>query len=185
MLKKTIVLFALLVASNLALNLNALSHPQKDLYPKVSAQLNDSSAIYNGSTIFRNDYTFSSLFEISSGNELIATVMKSKLNINALYDKYGNYEALGSCRLFCLGTFYTWGTEIDIYDEDGNRIGVIDGQVASTEPAKFSFYDSENNLIAIAYLDKNRAVFSILDPINEIKPFARLSRNFVRDTVDY
>jgi hypothetical protein len=46
-------------------------------------------------------------------------------------------------RIFCLGLFRAWGAEFDVYDKQGNIIGVIDGQVATTESAKYSIYNAK------------------------------------------
>ena len=86
--------------------------------------------------------------------------------------------------MLCLGVFYAWGTKIDVDDVPGNKVGVIDGQVMTTEPAKFSFYDELGNRVAIASLDKNCMGFSIVDPENSAFVLARLTRNFILDTLD-
>lgn len=135
----------------------------------------------------QNDYTFSTVFEMISKNSLIGSATKSMWHVTNVYDLYspsGEYEGQGSCRFFCLGLLYTWGTEIEIYDANGYSIGVIDGQAASSEPAKFSIYDAEGNRLGIAYLDQNCSSFSIVHPDNSARHLARLSRNFLQDNID-
>lgn len=137
--------------------------------------------------IKRNDYTFSTVFEMISKDGLLGTAAKSVFRITTHYDLYdvgGNYEGQGACRFFCLGLFYTWGTEIDIYDAEGFTIGVIDGQAATSESGKFSIYDAEGNRLGIAYLDQNCSSFSIVHPDNSSRHLARLSRNFLENNVD-
>lgn len=138
--------------------------------------------------ITKNDYAFSTVFEMSSDYQFVGSIVKSVFHLTTHYDVYdnrGNFQSQGIYRLLTLGAFYSWGVEIDIYDTENNKIGYIDGQVATTEPAKFSIYDGANNRIAIAYLEKNRAAFSIVDPDNTSHVYVRLSRNFLLDTVDY
>lgn len=138
--------------------------------------------------ITKNDYTFSTVFELGSDHYSLGSIVKSVFHLTTHYDLYdnrGNFQAQGIYRLLTLGAFYSWGVEIDVYDAIGNKIGYIDGQVVTTEPAKFSIYDGANNRVGIAYLEKNRAAFSIVHPDNTSHILARLSRNFILDTVDY
>lgn len=139
--------------------------------------------------VSRSDYTFSSVFDMKGQHkhQSLGSVVKSAFHVKTHYDAYdhqGKYEGQGICRLACLGLIYSWGAEIDVYDAQGNKIGLIDGQVMSSEPAKFSFYDENGSRIAIAYLDQNCAGFSLIDPQNSAFILARLERNFVKDTID-
>lgn len=137
--------------------------------------------------VTRNDYTFSTVFEMASDKHSLGSVVKNVFHITThydAYDRYGLYEGQGICRLFCLGLFYTWGTEIDIYSSNGEKMGLIDGQMMSSEPAKFSFYDALGQRVAIAYLDQNCMGFSIVDPNNSTFILARLNRNYILDTID-
>ncbi len=137
--------------------------------------------------VIRSDYTFSTVFDMASDEEPIGSVVKSLFHLTTQYDSYdsfGVYKGNGICRLFCLGVFYTWATEIDLYDENGQYEGMIDGQVVSSEPAKFSFYNKQGQKIAIGYLDQNCMGFSLVDPNHSTFVLARLTRNFILDTVD-
>jgi hypothetical protein len=137
--------------------------------------------------VTRSDYRFSTIFDMATERYPIGSVVKSVFHIATHYDSYdrfGMYEGQGICRIFCLGLFYTWGTEIDIYNMEGDKVGMIDGQMASAEPAKFSFYDACGQRVAIGYLDHNCAGFSLVDPDNSSFVLARLTRNFILDTVD-
>lgn len=154
----------------------------------VWAQTEKGTAITRKYDIVRNDYSFSTVFELSEEECLVTSVVKSVFNVRthyALHDPCGVYKGQGICRFFCLGLFYTWGTEIDVYDEEGNKVGLIDGQAASSESAKFSLYNEEGEKVGIAYLDKNCSAFSIVHPQNSSHLIARLGRKFVEDTVDY
>ncbi len=138
-------------------------------------------------SVNRSNYMFSTTFHMENEDFSFGQVIKNKFRLFTHYDSYdihGNYEGQGVCRVFCLGFFYTWGTEIDLYDESKRKVGMIDGQVVSSEPAKFSLYDEEGNRIAIAYLDQNKTGFTLVDPIQPTVTLARLTRNFILGTVD-
>lgn len=135
----------------------------------------------------RSDYTFSSVFEMANNKKPIGSVVKSMFHLRTHYDSYdrfGAYEGQGICRLFCLGSFYVWGTEIDIYNVNGEKVGIIDGQAMSSESAKFSFYNAMGNRVAIAYLDQNSQGFSLVDPENPAFILARMQRNYILDSID-
>ena len=137
--------------------------------------------------VTRSDYTFSTIFDMATDKNLVGSVVKSVFHIAThydAYDRFGIYEGEGICRLFCLGLFYTWGTEIDLYNAEGEKVGMIDGQVMSSETAQFSFYDAFGQRVAIGYLDQNCMGFSLVDPNNSSFILARLSRNFILDTID-
>lgn len=150
-------------------------------------QHGDTWAGKEGFRISRDDYTFSTVFELAVDDKLVGTVYKGVFHVMNHYDLYntkGDYEGTGICRFFTLGLFYTWATEIDIYDAYGNYVGMIDGQMASLEPAKFSLYDSAGKRTGIAYLDQNCSAFSVMHPEKEQRLLARFTRNFLDDTVD-
>lgn len=153
-------------------------------FSSIQAKEKDETVAYR---VTRSDYTFSTVFDMANEKHSLGNVIKSVFHLTTHYDAYnrfGLYEGQGVCRLFCLGLIYSWATEIDVYNAEGRKIGMIDGQVVSAEPAKFSFYNSAGNRIAIGYLDKNRTNFNLVDPDNSALVIARLSRNFILDTVD-
>ncbi len=135
----------------------------------------------------RSDYTFSTVFDMSTEKLSMGSVVKSVFHIKThydAYDRFGLYEGQGICRISGLGVLYTWATEIDLYDAEGNEAGMIDGQVVSTEPAKFSFYDAIGQRVAIGYLDQHCMGFTLVDPDNSSFILARLNRNFIQGAVD-
>lgn len=137
--------------------------------------------------VSRSNYAFSKVFDMSAEGDSLGSVVKSVFHITShydAYDRFGRYEGSGISRLLCLGIFYTWGVEIDLYDENGFYQGMIDGQVVTTEPGKYSFYDGEGKRVAIAYLDQNKMGFSLVDPGNSAFVLARLTRNFILHAVD-
>jgi len=143
-------------------------------------------------SIHQKDYRFSTVFEMDSHGTPHGSVVKSSLrwlkplrDSYDVYDKNGEWIATGISRIFCLGLFHAWGAEFDIYDTSGNVIGVIDGQVMTSESAKYSIYNKSGNRVAIAYLDLTNAGIAIVHPEKTNHIFARLTRNFVRDQVDH
>jgi hypothetical protein len=138
--------------------------------------------------VHQKNYTFSTCFEMNSGDQPLGSIVKSCFSIRTnyiLYDHLGNYEGDGVCRLFTLGAFRSWGTEIDVYDKNDVKIGLIDGQVATSAAAKFSIYNAEGNRVGIAYLDLSKSGFTIVDPENENHLLVSYKRNFVQDTIDH
>ena len=135
----------------------------------------------------KQTYRFSTLFEFHSQKEFLGTNRKSCFNVRTHYDLYdlkGQYEGVGICRIFTLGALYTWGKEIDVYDAEGNNVGLIDGQVVTGAGTKYSIYNAEGNRVGIAYLDSAKGIFTILDPDNEQHYLVSLQRNFILDTID-
>jgi hypothetical protein len=62
---------------------------------------------------------------------------------------------------------------------------VIDGQVVTSEPAKFSIYDKNGTRVGIAYMELANAGIAIVHPEKTNHIIARLTRNFVREQVDH
>lgn len=139
-------------------------------------------------TITEKDYRFSTYFEMQSKDSYVGTLIKKKFEVRTsyqLYDPIGNYEGVGTCRALSLGAVFAWAKEIDVYDADDNKIGMIDGQAFTAANAKYSLYDAADNLIGIAYLDFGSSSFVIVDPSNTKQVLGQLKRNFVQNTVDY
>jgi hypothetical protein len=141
--------------------------------------------------ICQKDYRFSTVFEMESQGRSQGMIIKTSLRFLKplrdaydAYDKDGNWEATGIGRVFCLGFFRPWGAEFDVYDTEGSRIGVIDGQLFSSESAKYSIYNEVGERVGIAYMDLTNAGFSIVHPEKTTKILARLTRDFVQDQVD-
>lgn len=142
--------------------------------------------------VYQKDYRFSTVFEVESDGQVLGSVEKSiwrwlkpLRDTYDIYDEDGNWQATGIGRIFCLGFFRPWGAEFDVYDTKGEKIGLIDGQFVTTEPAKFSFYNSQGDLVGIAYLDQKSAGFTIFHPQKPSKILAYLRRNFIPDQTDH
>jgi hypothetical protein len=140
-------------------------------------------------SINQRDYRFSTEFEMDSHGKPHGLVCKTKVKLPLrdyydVYDKEGEWIARGISRIFCLGLFRPWGAEFDVYDINGNVLGVIDGQVVTSESAKYSIYNKSGQRVGIAYLDLTNAGISIVHPEKTTHIIARLTRNFVRDQID-
>lgn len=142
--------------------------------------------------VYQKDYRFSTVFEMESHGKSQGTAQKSVWRwlkpLRDTYDIYsddGEWQATGIGRVFCIGLFRPWGAEFDVYNTKGERIGVIDGQVVTTESAKFSIFNAEGTRVGIAYMDIKNAGFSIFHPEKPSLVLAYLRRNFVADVTDY
>lgn len=137
--------------------------------------------------VIQKDYMFSTVFEFNSPDDFLGSVVKSVFRIRTnydLYDKNGNYESVGICRILTLGVLYAWGTEVDVYDPNDAYLGMIDGQVVTGAGAKFSIYNGAAERVGIAYLDWGNSGFTIVDPDNESRHIASLKRNFIEGVID-
>lgn len=148
----------------------------------IGASLKDESLHYG---VTSGEDTFATIFDMSNEKTHYGSVVKSMFHLAPnydSYDRYGLYQASGICRMMTLGLFYSWASEIDIYDGHGDKIGTINGHILCTEPAKFSFYDVYEKRVCIAYLDRDCKCFVIVDADDASCVLARLTRNFSPDT---
>ncbi|MCH9631588.1 MAG: hypothetical protein S4CHLAM37_16120 [Chlamydiia bacterium] len=154
-------------------------------YAKSSTKPAEQSSRYHFK-ISKKEYRFSTFFEIDSSDAPRGNVKKSFFRMRTNYDlsDVHGWQATGTVRVMSLGSLFAWAKEIDMYDTSGQYIGMIDGQVMSTAAARYSIYDSSNNLVGIAFLDHNCSGFTITHPNSEAYTIARLKRNYVQDTVD-
>lgn len=116
----------------------------------------------------KTDYTFSIVFDMARDKNNFGSVVKSVFHIGAHYDSYdrfGLYEGQGVCRM-PLSLLCSWAAAIDIYNSQGTKIGLIDGQMIATEPAKYGFYDEKDNLLCVALLGDDRKNVTIIDSID-------------------
>jgi len=136
--------------------------------------------------IQKKEYRYSTYFEIDSEDTYRGAVKKSRFRVRSHYDlsDSNGWQATGICRLLTLGAFYTWATEIDVYNTEGTWIGMIDGQVMTTAAARFSLYNEDSELVGIAFLDKNCQGVTISSPDNDAYTIARFDRIYVLDKVD-
>lgn len=129
-------------------------------------------------SLYKQTYALSTFFSIQSEETYRGVVKKSIFRLRTNYDlsdEHG-WQATGVKRVISLGSLYPWATEIDIYDTQWSYLGMIDGQVASTAAARFSIYNANNDLVAIAYLDYSLSTYTIAYPESEAFPIAELHR---------
>ncbi len=162
------------------------------MYKSLIAILLSTTLTANEFNVYQKDYRFSTVFEMESHGKSQGTAQKSVWRwlkpLRDTYDIYsesGELQAVGIGRIFCLGLFRPWGAEFDVYNPKGERIGVIDGQVVTTESAKFSIYNAEGVRVGIAYMDLKNAGFSIFHPEKTSLVLAYLRRNFIADQTDH
>lgn len=113
-----------------------------------------------------SEHHFYTEFNIQDEKKSWGTVTKSFFHIGAHYDSYdrfGLYEGRGTCQFFSLGTLYTWATEIDLYDDNGDYVGLIHGEVSSAKSGKFRFFNEKGDEFAVGHLDENKTTFSLWD----------------------
>ena len=112
---------------------------------------------------------------------ILATMLiKTKLSFRTTYQYYdqnGQYLSCAYQRMFSLGSFYTWACVMDIYDSQGNTLGLIEGSILTLLPSKFNFYMYQPTmLLVVAYMDKDCMGFTVFDPART-KPNAHHCRS--------
>jgi len=137
-------------------------------------------------SIQKHVYKFSELYQINSLQKETypGTVKKSAFRIRTNYDlsdEHG-WQATGITRVISLGVLYPWARDIDVYDTRGVQIGMIDGNMATLESAKFNIYeyDDEGNStqVGIAYASSNFEHFAIVPSMSDPHPIAEFNRNY-------
>lgn len=97
--------------------------------------------------ITKDIYKFSEVYQIKSPlkETYPGSVKRSSFRIRTGYDlsNKDGWQATGITRVISLGTLYPWAKDIDIYDTRGVKIGLIDGNLATTESAKFKNLSSQ------------------------------------------
>lgn len=139
-----------------------------------------------GFTLRKKDYMFQTSFELDSQEVAPYEIIKNKISLSTCYEMQSEkgYEGYARTRIVSLGAFYAWAKDLDLYDEQGNNLGMIDGEMLTTAEAKFSFYDHEGNRTAIAYLDEDKTGFTLVHPDKPARVIARMYRNFVAGAPD-
>jgi len=138
-------------------------------------------------TIVEHPYRFSTYFEMQGKDGFVGRAVKSSLAVRTtydLYDKNGDFEAQGIVQAVSLGSIFASCKDIDVYDDKGNKIGFIDGEVLTTASAKYTFYDARDVAIATAYLDYSCSGFTVMSKKGE-RTIANLRRNFVENVNDH
>ena len=137
--------------------------------------------------ITKDIYKFSEVYRIKSQlrETYLGAIKKSSFRVRTHYDLSNNqgWQATGIVRAVSLGALYSWAKDIDIYNTKGKQIGMIDGELATLESAKYSIYRYDNagiaSLVGIAYANANFTRF-IIYPSNSDNlhiPIAELNRD--------
>lgn len=135
--------------------------------------------------ISKDIYKFSEIYQIKSPlkETYPGSIKKSAFRIRTNYDlsNKDGWQATGITRVISLGSVYPWATDVDVYDTRGVKIGLIDGDMATLEAAKFNIYeyDEEGKSVAIgsAYASPDFNRFVILSTSDNPHPIAELNRN--------
>jgi hypothetical protein len=144
-------------------------------------------------SIHQKDYRFCTDFEMDTHGKPFGLARKSVMrwlkpvrNTYDIYNADGDYQGVGIGHIACLGFFkrWSWGAEFTVWDKTGAKVGVIDGQFWSTEPARFKISNAKGDCIAYAYLDRSDAGFTIVHPQKDTHIYGRFTRNFVQDQID-
>lgn len=154
---------------------------------KILFEMNFIQAPENYSfTLRKKDYMFQTSFELDSADLPPYEIIKNKISISTCYELSSEegYEGYARTRIVSLGSFYAWAKDLDLYDNKGYHLGMIDGEMLTTAEAKFSFYDHEGNRTAIAYLDEDKTGFTLVHPDKPARVIARMFRNFVAGSPD-
>lgn len=135
--------------------------------------------------VTKDIYKFSEIYQIKSPlkETYPGSVKKSAFRIRTNYDlsNKDGWQATGITRIVSLGSLYPWATDIDVYDTRGVQIGLIDGELATLESAKFTMYEYDESgvarVIGAAYANSDFTRFVILTSNSDPRPIAELHRN--------
>lgn len=139
-------------------------------------------------TIHECLFTFSNYYEIDSTEGPYGTLVKEKLAIRTNYQYYdieGQLTSSAYLRILSLGSLCTWAGILDVYDQDGKCLGLIEGTLLTFLPAEFSIYNEKKILVGTAYMDYDCLGFTVLDSIHEKKAIAHFRRKFVKGFTDH
>lgn len=158
--------------------------------PWYHDESNDSKSIGYFS-VHKHVYTFCTEFELQWQGEQYARAMKSVFHLRTQYDLYdanGNFagQAVESWLPGCgLGWLYSWAADLIVYDSSGTCVGSIHGTFYTEAVAKFIFRDDQDNIIAAAFMDKERANFVVQKADSAQKKIAEMDRRCQPYKTDY
>lgn len=140
--------------------------------------------------ITKDVYKFSEVYQIKSPlkETYPGSIKKSSFRIRTNYDlsNKDGWQATGITRIISLGALYPWAVDIDIYDTRGVQIGMIDGDLATLESARFNIYEYDEagkaTAVGVAYANSAFNRFVILASSDNPHPIAELNRNFSDNT---
>ncbi len=173
-MKKFVVssLAALMMTSSCALHADKSYgvHEDKPYNFDIKKDVHPTSEMYRITSKLRETYP---------GN-----VKKSAFRVRTNYDLSNEHgwQATGITRIMSLGSLFSWAKDIDIYDTRRVQIGMVDGELATLESAKFSIYEYDEKgkatRVAIAYANADFKRFIVLAENTNINPvpIAELNR---------
>ncbi|MFI0435515.1 MAG: hypothetical protein ACH350_07315 [Parachlamydiaceae bacterium] len=136
-------------------------------------------------SLSRIDYTFSTAFTIFDEKKSWGMVEKGIFHIETHYDsfdRFGLYEGRGVCPLPSLETLYSAMMKLEIYDQYGDYIAMIETQAASSNQKRFDFINQDQETLATAHLQEGERTVCILASDAPSLLFATLTYNGLGQT---
>lgn len=126
--------------------------------------------------IKEHKFPYYTYFDMDSSEKHLGNVTKEKYEIWTHYRYYGHERdkdllANAYIRLFSLGQLFSWSSVMDIYNTSETHLGTIEGCWLTLAPAKFEFYNSQHDLLAIGYMDEDKMGITLSTP--QEQPIAR------------
>ena len=123
--------------------------------------------------------SYSAEFLLQNDNDCLEKIIRTGFMcpryFYELFDEEDNFAVRGITRAFSWGLVFTRATDIDIYDNQDNFIGMIEGKILKMSRIQFNFYDANNNLVAIAYINYKTKDVTITSPDNPDQIFAKFT----------
>ena len=138
------------------------------------------AAVHANWTIVKNapPFSYTAEFGIQKGEIPIGKIVRTGLFTPSYYydffDVNDVLQVRGIARVFSLGFFFSWGMDIDFYEE-GRLIGTIQGKIFTHSRAKFVFYNAKGVALANAHLNDESCNFLVVDSQNEETVLAELT----------
>jgi len=158
----SIVLGCLLIT-----NIFANSEQIEEKKQNIQVIKNSPFLSYSAEFIFQND--------ANCLGKIIRTGFMCPRYYYDLYDNDEGFTARGITRAFSLGLIYSRATDIDIYDNQDNVIGMIIGKILKRSRIKFNFYDAYQNPTATAYINGETNDIILVSANNPSKILAKFT----------
>jgi hypothetical protein len=128
--------------------------------------------------IYSDNYAFSTVFEVNGSEGLVCRIHKTPFHWKTHYDLVDQKETLvaqGMCPFLSVGAFSPKLAQIDVFAQDGKKIGAIEGKISSIHSLSFQIFDEDEQLLATAYLDNPQTGFVIVDGSKPLKQIGSLT----------
>ncbi len=127
-------------------------------------------------SVVKKSYWFSTEFEFDAPEgKIVRTGNLTPWYYYDYVDGKGNHLSRGITRFFSLGTLFAWAMNIDVYDDNGNTIGLIEGHFWTKARAKFAIYE-KSKVVAHAFLNTDDNKFVMTSAWDEKLVIAKLKR---------